>query len=231
MSLNAHALRLLAEKGLTAADIVELAEALEVRRDPTAAERMRRMRAKKNERVTVTRNVTVEPFPNDINSNPTGFDVSNETSAVSDFAAEVVEAWGREIAGTPLPAAHKLSADRRKHLNARVKDHGRAAVFIAMRGMCRSDFHSGKSGQWTHGNLGWLIKNDENFVKMLERGQAEAPKEDAEPWTAERRAAYLAKLEARTAEPAPKPPPDVPRQGSGPRPLGQIVQRIQDQAA
>jgi hypothetical protein len=61
------------------------------------------------------------------------------------------------------------------------------------------------------------------------RGSSSAP--SGKKWTPEEQAAYLADLAARTAEPAPKPPPDVPRQSTGPRPLGQIVQRIQDQAA
>src|ERR1051325_5722776 len=183
MSLNAQALRLLAEKGLTASDIAELAEALEVRRDPTAAERMRRYRAKKEERVTVTRNVTVEPSPNDNILTPSGFDVSDETSAVCDFADEVVEVWNREISGTPLPAARKLTPERRKHLNARVKVHGKEAVSLAIRAMCQSDFHSGKSGKWVHGNLGWLLKNDENFTKMLERKPAEQAASSGKQWT------------------------------------------------
>lgn len=42
--------------------------------------------------------------------------------------------------------------------------------------MCRSDFHSGRSGKWTEGSLGWLLKSPENFQKMLERADSEAAK-------------------------------------------------------
>jgi hypothetical protein len=57
--VNAAAILLLAEKGLSAHDIAEVAMALEVRKDPTAAERQARHREKvKVERDDVTRDVT-----------------------------------------------------------------------------------------------------------------------------------------------------------------------------
>jgi len=86
-----------------------------------------------------------------------------------DFPDRVVEAWNTETTGTPLPKARALTPDRRKHLAARAKEHGEEAVFAAIRNMAASDFHSGKSGKWTEGNIGWLLKSPENFTKMLER--------------------------------------------------------------
>lgn len=59
--MNAAAMRLLREKGLSLDDVIEVAEALELRADPTAAARKRRQRAKEGETkgechtVTVTR--------------------------------------------------------------------------------------------------------------------------------------------------------------------------------
>jgi hypothetical protein len=74
MSLNAAALKLMAEKGLSIADVIEIAEAMEVRRDSTAAERQQRHREKiKAERDNVTRDVTRDaeaPSPNEYISNP-----------------------------------------------------------------------------------------------------------------------------------------------------------------
>ena len=63
MNLNSAALKLMVSKGLTLQDVADIVEANEQTRDPTAAERMRRMRAKKKGG-SVTRNVTPEP-PND----------------------------------------------------------------------------------------------------------------------------------------------------------------------
>lgn len=71
MSLNAAAIRAMADKGLSGADIAEIAEAMEVRADPTAAERQRRFRAKQhNERDTVTRDVTRDWPPYEVSSTP-----------------------------------------------------------------------------------------------------------------------------------------------------------------
>jgi hypothetical protein len=64
MSLNATSIRLMAEKGLSALDIAEIAEAMEVRVDRTAAERQARHREKiKAERDNVTRDVTRDADP------------------------------------------------------------------------------------------------------------------------------------------------------------------------
>lgn len=77
--MNLDTMRLLVAKGLSAADILEVAEAMAVRVDPTAAERQARHRAKgKAERDSVTRDVTrdsnaapaLSPSPNEKKSNP-----------------------------------------------------------------------------------------------------------------------------------------------------------------
>jgi hypothetical protein len=65
MSLNAAAMRILVAKGLTAADLLAVAEAMETR--SKAAERQSRYRKRRAER-DVTGDVT--PPPNDIYSNP-----------------------------------------------------------------------------------------------------------------------------------------------------------------
>jgi len=96
---------------------------------------------------------------------------------LDDFPNRVVETWNTETAGTPLPKARPLTPDRRKHLAVRAKEHGEDAVFAAIRNMAASEFHSGKSGKWTEGNLGWLLKSPENFTKMLERSAPAAAKQ------------------------------------------------------
>ena len=66
MTLTAAALKIMAEKGLTAHDVAEIAAANEKRADPTAAARQARSRARK---ATSQRDVTRDP-PNDNISNP-----------------------------------------------------------------------------------------------------------------------------------------------------------------
>jgi len=79
MNLSAAALKILLSKGMTLADVAEFVEANEQTRDPTAAERMRRMRAKRKGE-SVTRNVTTEP-PNDNTLTP-----GSEAKASSQYA-------------------------------------------------------------------------------------------------------------------------------------------------
>lgn len=64
MTLNATALRIMVEKGLTASDILEVVEAMEVRKDRTGAERQQRLRDRRAaERDDVTRDVTRDIAP------------------------------------------------------------------------------------------------------------------------------------------------------------------------
>ena len=65
MSFNAAALKLMLEKGLTLGDVVEIAAANERKADPTAKDRMARMRQRR-----ATRNVTRNPSPNDNDLTP-----------------------------------------------------------------------------------------------------------------------------------------------------------------
>lgn len=116
MSLNAATLRLLAEKGLSATDIAEVAEAMEVRRDPTAAERMRRHRAKK----AVTRNVTgerdgepaVSSPPNEYISNPPVPPVEASASTAPkgrDRGSKIPEDWSPPPVAALTPEARNLA--------------------------------------------------------------------------------------------------------------------------
>lgn len=75
MSLNVAALEILVAKGMSAQDILEIARALEIKKDPTATERKRRQREREaDERDLshrdVTRDTSLPLPPNDNNSNP-----------------------------------------------------------------------------------------------------------------------------------------------------------------
>lgn len=165
------------------------------------AERQRRCRSNntsKSRNVTVTnRDERDAPPPNDIYSNPPPVTPSAKADdPLPDFSDRVVEDWNRQIAGTPLPQARKLNPDRRKRLRCRVAEHGEPAVLAAIGAMCRSDFHSGRSGKWTEGSLGWLLKSPENFQKMLERADSEAAKPQPAPKASIAGGSLFAKLQA-----------------------------------
>lgn len=155
---------------------IEKERIAEKRQKDAERQQKSRINRKLSRNVTVTPRDTCDSAPLDDNiSNPPGFDVSDETSAVSSFQDQVVDHWNSKIDGTPLPTARKLIGNRLKHLRCRAKERGEDAVFTAIDNMIASDFHSGRSGRWLEGNLGWLLKSSDNFDKMLERTNAQPP--------------------------------------------------------
>lgn len=179
MSLNAAAMEVLISKGMSAEDILKLMRAMEATPARSSnADRQARYRARKRNEDNVTRNVTAPP--KEYISNPPEPQIAKAISTpLAETAERIVTAWNEAIVGTPLPKARELTKDRLKHLKARLAEHSEADVIQAIRGMVGSDWHSGKSGQWTEGNLGWLLKSPENFTKMLERSTAAAPAKPA----------------------------------------------------
>jgi len=176
-------MRDLAMSGLTAeqlALVMELSASLggEVRRDPVADKRRAYDRERKRKSTGIPPESVEVVSPKEYISNPHPVTPSAKADTpLDDFPNRVVETWNTETAGTPLPKARPLTPDRRKHLAVRAKEHGEDAVFAAIRNMAASEFHSGKSGKWTEGNLGWLLKSPENFTKMLERSTPQSAKQ------------------------------------------------------
>lgn len=172
--LSAAAIRLLAEKGLSAADIADVAEACEPVRS-SAAVRQKRHRDKKrderNER-DVTRNVT--PPLNEYISNPPD-PVGTEVPTFPSLESRVVEAWNEGPGKRGATRSQRLDTGRRRSLAARVREHGEAAVFQAIRGIAVSDFHCGIGEKSYRTNLGWLLKSPEHFVAAMERAEASVP--------------------------------------------------------
>lgn len=84
MSLTTAALEVLVAKGMSAQDILDIARALDVKSDPTAAERKRRQRQKEAEEMSqrdVTRDTPLSLPPNEKISNPPTYTPENITPA------------------------------------------------------------------------------------------------------------------------------------------------------
>src|SRR5690349_17071420 len=115
MSFNAAALKLMADKGLTAHDIAEIAAANEKRADPTATERKRRQRQKEMSQ----RDVTRDPAPNDIDIltptlTPNGISSEIPAPVVESEPIElkpehVVEVWNELATRHGLAAVKKIT--------------------------------------------------------------------------------------------------------------------------
>jgi len=102
---------------------------------------------------------------------------------------KILKAYNDAVAGTPLPAALKITTTRKEHLQARWKEplfreryeemFRKAAQIPWLRGECPSPGHEG----WV-GSLDYLIRNDTNYVRILERPVAQKRTEEyREKWT------------------------------------------------
>ncbi len=84
---------------------------------------------------------------------------------------EIKDTWNRGIEGTPLPAIRKLSSGRRAKLKARwgerdFRDNWKGIITRFLEsGLVKKSIREGRTN-WI--NFDWLIKNDENYVKVLE---------------------------------------------------------------
>ena len=171
MSFNAASLRMMAEKGLSAYDIAELAEAMEVRTDRTGAERQRRHREKvKAERDTVTRDVTRDAgSPYEETSTPSGTDLPVEASASTPVRQPITEAFeiwceNAGAAGWRVPVS--LSPDRSRLLSARLRQHGLGGWKAAI-ARARASPYLGGADPPTWFTFDWLTKA-KNFLKLIE---------------------------------------------------------------
>jgi hypothetical protein len=237
MSLNAAAIRLMADKGLSANDIAEIAEAMAVVKDRTAAERQQRRRDKvkagkgtverDESRVTSRRDEPDLP-PNDIYSNPPS-EPSGAKAPVTPFADQVVSAWNDGPGKRGATKARTLDAGRRKSLAARVREHGEDGVLAAIRGIECSDFHCGIGEKSYRTNLGWLLKSPEHFVSAMERaGDAPAPAAPVDPAA---QAAHLDRLRSAPWMRGRENELALPRSAGPPRPIGQLAAGIASRAA
>ena len=174
MSLNASAMAFLVSKGLDADDLVTFALLMEERRDTAAAERMRRLRAKRKESEQVTANVTANKVPNDIYSNPPTSPsiVSNETippvENENDLKPEhVVEAWNATAQRNGLREVRKFTPQRRRKLASRIRQNTIDEFTEAISAIERSAFLRGENDRGWRATFDWMLEPS-NFTKLIE---------------------------------------------------------------
>lgn len=188
MSIIATALKHLIAAGVSGDDLVRAVAEMEAELVPAQPVRskgaLRTERYRERQRHKASQSVTCDESdacdavpPNEYISNPPPKpQIAKAISTpLAEIADRVVTAWNEITAGTPLPQSRALTKDRLAMLRARLTEHSEADVIAAIRAMAASDWHSGKSGQWTLGNLSWLL-TAKNFPKMLDRADAAKPK-------------------------------------------------------
>ena len=161
MSLSAAAIRLLANKGLSADDIADVAEANAMQKSSAA---IRQQRYRDRNKRDVTRDVT-QPLKEET-SNP-----GDNPSAKADcpkLDERIVLAWNDGPAKAGATKALPLNASRKRHLAARVRENGEEAVFRAIRNIAGSEWHTGRGSKGWRADIGWILKSPENFQKAME---------------------------------------------------------------
>lgn len=109
--------------------------------------------------------------PNDIYSNPP----LDAKASCPPLAERVVDAWNEGPGKAGATTAKPLDAGRRKALSTRIRDHSETEVFEAIKNLGQSAWHCGKNDRGWRVNIGWLLKNAENFQKALEMGGDDPP--------------------------------------------------------
>lgn len=185
--MNVETLRVLVAKGMSAQDILEVAEAMSVKQDRTAAERQARHRAKKaEERNIVTRDVTRDdneelasppktPTPPNTppiippNSDEFGAPPAGDASSDDDESLKpehVVEAWNDLAARLGKPRIRALTPERRIRLKSRIAGYSLDEFREVFGNVEASPFLRGDKG-WTGCTFDWITKKA-NFQKILE---------------------------------------------------------------
>jgi len=174
VNLNAAALRLMAEKGLTLHDVAEIVAANEQTSDPTNAQRQARHRAKKKgERngVTVTRYEV--PLNESILNPSSSLEISNEitppipeTEIASVKPEHVVEAWNLMADQSGVPKA-KLTLERRKKIKTFITRHTIDDITEGIWAVPRSPFLCGENDRGWKANIDFFLQPS-SFTKLIE---------------------------------------------------------------
>ena len=179
MSFNAAALKLMADKGLTAHDIAEIAAACETSIDSAAEKRRAWDRERKAEKRAEAKAKSggmstgnpPDGFPND-NDILTPSDphvISDEITPPSEIQLKpehVLEAWNAMAGESGLPKA-KLTPERRKKLNTFIRRHQIDDITEAIWAVPRSPFLRGENDRGWKANFDFLLQPS-SFNKILE---------------------------------------------------------------
>jgi hypothetical protein len=178
LSLNAATIEILIAKGLSAADILDVARATEVKADPTNAARQARHRAKKaaeSNAVTVTLNGTDKEIPpnpqkkiSPLNGSPKGEPIPPPAEPDQpDLRPEhVLEAWNAMADRAGVPKA-KLTPERRKKLSTFIRRHPVDDITEAIGAIERSPFLRGENDRSWRADFNWMLE-PRNFTKLTE---------------------------------------------------------------
>ena len=120
---------------------------------------------------------------NNINNN-NSLSVSTKTPAKKDSAAEAAAVRAQDVVDLyngicrSLPKVAKITDERRRHINARLKEHPPEDFRLAFEKAEASDFLSGRAKDW-QATFDWIVGSPDHFQRILEGVYDDKPKKDA----------------------------------------------------
>lgn len=130
----------------------------------------------KNKRIRTTK------ANNIINNN--SLSVEGKTPAKKDSAAEAAAVRPQDVVDLyngicrSLPKVAKITDERRRHINARLKEHPPEDFRRAFEKAEASDFLSGRAKDW-QATFDWIVGSPDHFQRILEGVYDDKPKKDA----------------------------------------------------
>lgn len=167
MGLNAAAVQILVDRGLSAQDIADVMAACEKKKDNTTAERQARYRARQKRGDSNARNSNAVTPPIEYDHTPRDISSEDESHSLERDVESVLSVWRGVAKPIGLACWDKMTPKRRKSLKARLSDHGLQAIIQAIEHVPKSSFLRGEQGSWSGANLDFLMRPD-TVPKILE---------------------------------------------------------------
>lgn len=168
MSFNVAMLEAMQAEGLDLDACIRVLKAGEKKSDPTAAERKRRQRAKSHR--DVTRDM-VSPNESNLTPSVTPQVISNEITPPADDLVlkpeHVVEVWNERAPTWGLAPIRKLTPQRRRKLQTRIRENSIDEFTEAISAIGRSPFLRGENGRGWRADFDWMLE-PKNFTKLTE---------------------------------------------------------------
>ena len=117
-------------------------------------------------------------------NNNNSLSVEGKTPAKKDSAAEAAAVRPQDVVDLyngicrSLPKVAKITDERRRHINARLKEHPPEDFRRAFEKAEASDFLSGRAKDW-QATFDWIIGSPDHFQRILEGVYDDKPKKDA----------------------------------------------------
>jgi hypothetical protein len=96
----------------------------------------------------------------------------------------VVQLWNEIATGTKLPQCRGLSEQRRKHIRARMKEHGLGVLRDVFVRVAESKFCNGDNDRRWVMTFDWLVASNDHVLRVLEGkyDNRQSPPEELTPW-------------------------------------------------